>query len=283
MDCSQVLGIRQVDRSRSLASRQSRSLKSVASVRTKSVKSEASVRTKSVMSEASVRSESYQSEASALSVQATAHTTNPVTTENTNKNNVALVGGAVGGALGATLLVLIGVLLWRRKRNAPIPPPACQQPFLGQQPSASSASPTFSTNTGYLSGPLVTHSAQYGWGFQQSSSSALSEGVGSPVVGRMSTASYQSASPPRAVNTWIERPSTIHQENNGGPTPQSQASLLSPAEGPVDPRQLYSDALQGSTYSAVAPVNVPCSASGTSGSPPPPAAAYPDMSRTGRF
>jgi len=220
-----------------------------------------------------------------MSVQATAHTTNQVTTENTN-TNVALVGGAVGGALGATLLGLIGVLLWRRKRRTPASSPDIQRPFFGQQLSSqpiTPASPTFSTDTGYPSGPPVTHAAQYGWRFQQPLSSVLSEGAGAPVVGRMSTASNQSALPTRAVNSWVERPPTIHQENYGEPTPQSRASLSSPAEGPLDPRQFYSDALQGSAYSAVAPVNVPPLTSGGSGGPPPPAAAYPDVSRTGKF
>jgi len=200
---------------------------------------------------------------------------------NINDNvKMALVGGAVGGVLGATLLGVIGVLLWRRKRGMPAPPPAGQRPFFDQKPPfqpITPASPTFSTNTGYLDGHPVTHSAQYGWGFQQSPSSAP------PAVGQTSTVSHQSASPPLAINTWIERPPTIHQENYGGRTPQLSASYSFSAQGPVDPRQLYSDALQGSTYSAVAPVNVLSSASGASGSPPPPPAAYSSVSRTGKF
>ena len=265
------------------------SVASVLSVQAKSSRSRASVQSRSlesVASVASVRSKSIESEAS-VAIFGDSTTTTAATTENSNVNNnsnsngnVALVGGAVGGALGATLLGLIGLLLWRRKRGTPDPPPASQRPFFGQQPSSqpiTPASPTFSTNTGYLGGPPVTQSAQYGWAFQQSLSSV------SPAVGQTSAASYQSASPPTAVNTWIERPPTIHQENYGGRTPQLNPSPSSPSDGPVDPRQLYSDALQMSTHSAVAPVDVPSSSSGAPGNPSPPPAAYSFVSPTGKF
>ena len=113
-------------------------------------------------------------------------------------------------------------------------------------------SPTFSTNTSYLGGPPVTYAAQAGWHPQQS---AVPQGTGSPTAGQTSAASH-------TVNTWIDRPPTIHQENYGGHASQSRAG------GPVNPRELYSDALRGSTY--LAPSNIPSA----SGSAPPPH-AYP--------
>ena len=228
---------------------------------------------------ASVRSaEAERSSASVASVASDhSRTSNDTSTSNTNTNtntNVALVGGAVGGVLGATVLGLVGILLWRRKKRAPASPPAGQKPFTGQHPSSQAVTPpsaTFSTNTSYLGGPPVTYAAQAGWNPQQSSTFGLVGGPSSSAAGRTSTASPQSASPQHTVNTWIERPPHLHQDAYGGLAPQPRASPSSPAEGPVDPRELYSDALRASSYSVVSLVN---SASGASGGPPP-TTAYP--------
>ena len=258
----------------------SQSLASVAAERSRSLESVASV--------ASVRSKSIESEASVASVEGKQYTTPPIdsppstttATSNDNSNgngnnNTALVGGAVGGVLGATVIGLVGILLWRRNKGRPGSPPAGQQPFFGQQPSSqpiTPASPAFSTNTGYLGGPPVTYATQPGWHPQQS---IVSQGAGSPAADQTSAASEQSASPPHAVNTWIDRPPTVHQESYGGYTSQSRMSPP-PAGGPVDPRELYSDALRGSTYSALAPPNIPSSSGASeSMSMPTPAPAYP--------
>ena len=261
----------EAERSRSLASvaaEQSRSLESissVASVLSKSIESEASV--------ASVQGKTYSTPDILRTLTgATTRTPSDTSTSNINTNtntNVALVGGAVGGVLGATVLGLVGILLWRRKKGAPASPPAGQQPFTGQHPSSqpvTPASPTFSTNTSYLGGPPVTSAAQAGWHPQQSNTFGLVEGPSSSAAGRSGTASPQSASPQHTVNTWIERPPHLHQDAYGGLAPQPRPSPSSPAEGPVDPRELYSDALRASSYSVASPVN---SVSGVSGSPPP--------------
>ena len=279
MDCLQALS------SLSVASVQS--VQSVEAARSKSLASVAAEQSRSLESVASVRSKSIESEASVASVQGKPYTTptgDPSTTttattdDSSNgkgNNNVAVVGGAVGGVLGAAVIGLVGLLLWRRNRGGPPSPPAGQQPFLGQQPSSqpiTPASPTFSTNTSYLGGPPITYAAQAGWQTQQS---IVPQGAGSPTAGQTSVASQQSASPPHTVNTWIDRPPTVYQENHGGYPSQSRASPLSAAEGPVDPRELYNDALRGSTQAAPAPSNIPSSTPGASGSAPPPAPAYP--------
>ena len=221
----------------------------------------------SVASVATERSRSLESVISQLSSMAAATQT---AYGNSNKK-VALVGGAVGGVLGVTVLALLSIILWKRKKGSPIPPSATQQSFLGQQPSSqpiTPASPSFSTNPSYFGGPPVTHAAQAG---SHSPQPTMPYGTGSPVAGQTSAASQQSAPPSHTVNTWIDRSPTIHQENYAS---QPRMSPSSPAEGPVDPRELYNEALRGSTYSALAPSDIP-SSSGAPGSTPPPAPALP--------
>jgi len=127
--------------------------------------------------------------------------------------NVALIGGAVGGALGAGVLVLVGVLLWRRKRGAPARSTTGQQPFFGPSPSSpiTPTSQTFSANSNYHGGPPVTSAPQPGWNPQLSPVTQQ----GGPGSSRLSHPA-QSPSPPYSVNTWIDRPPTIHNENGGG-------------------------------------------------------------------
>jgi len=265
----------QAERDRSLSSvaaRQS-SLESVASVRSKSIESAASV--------ASVEGKQYTTPRLDDSPTATVYgNDNDNSNSNSNSNsNVALVGGVVGGVLGATVLGLIGFLLWKRTKGAPASPPAGQQPFFGQPPSSqpiTPASPTFSAHSHYFGGLPVTYAAQPGWNPQQLSALAL-PGADSPTAGQPSTTSQQSAPPPVAVNTWIERPHTIHQEMDGRPASQSPSLPSSPTEGPVVPKELYGDAIRGSTYSVTAAMNVPSSAPGASGSQPPYAPPYPPV------
>jgi len=180
------------------------------------------------------------------------------------------------------VLGLIGFLLWRRTRGALATPPAGQQPFFGQQTSFEPITPSslrFSTNSNYMGGPPVTHAVQPGWHPQQSSLLTL-PGAGFPVAGQASTTSQQPSSPPQAVSTWIERPLTTHQEMYGRPVSQPPSS---PTEDSVDPRELYSEAFRGPTYSAADPMNVPSSVSGA-GSVPPHAPAYSPVSeKAGSF
>ena len=180
---------------------------------------------------------------------------------NSNNNNVALVGGVVGGCLGAAVLSLVGVLLWRRTRGAP-----ASQPITP----ATSASLAFSTDSNYMGGPPVTYAAQPGWHPQQSSLLSLPPGAGAGAAGQSSTSSQQSASPPPAVRMWVEGASTLHQGAQGRPASQSLSLSSSPTEGPVDPRELYRDAIRGSRSPVAAPMNVPSSAPG----PLPHAPAY---------
>ena len=228
----------------------------------------ASAKRPSVESVASVRSKSFESELSVASVERDKLATStfgdsPTTTSgdtgngngssssSSNSNsNVALVGGVVGAFLGATVLGLIGVLLWRRSRRTP---------SSRSIPSATSAA--VSTNLNYVGGPPpITHAAQPAWHPQQSSISSL-PGASTLVVGQASIASQQSASPPPAVKMWIEGSSTVHQGTYGRPVLQPRSLQRSPTEDPVDPRGLYNDALRGLTSSVAAPLNVPSSAS----------------------
>jgi hypothetical protein len=188
------------------------------------------VSSRSLESASSVRSKSSESAASTG------------TTYGKGNSNAALVGGAVGGALGAIMLGLIGVILWRRKRNAPASS-TVRQPFFSQQPSSQPITPTspaFSTNSNYIGGPPVTHAAQPGWYPQQPAPLTLSEGASA--AGQTSTASQQSASTPLAIKTWVERAPVIHQENYGGSGSQSL-----PTQGSVNPRELYNNAVRGIT------------------------------------
>ena len=189
---------------------------------------------------------------------------------------MALVGGVVGGVLGAALLGLIVFFFLRRTKRVAPSSPAGQRPFVVQQPSTqfiTAASPTFSTDSNYLGGPPVTHAAQPRFHSQQSSLLAL-PGTTSLAAGRDSIISQQSGSPPPAVKMWVESSSNIHQEAYGGIAPQPHSSPST--EGQVNPRDLYSEALRGSTYSAAPPINVPSSGSGTWN---PPSHAPPSASR----
>ena len=233
-----------------------------------------SLSVQSVASVASVEVERSRSLESVRSQSSSMATEAPYGTG--NSNNVALIGGVVGGVVGVIVLGLFGIFWWKHKRGSPVPPSATQQSFFGKQPSSqpiTPASATFSTNTSYLSGPPVTYAPQPGWHLQQPTVPQGARAGGQP-----SAASQQSAPLSHTVNTWIDRPSTIHQENYGGYASQSQyrgsqprLSPSSPAEAPVDPKELYSAAVRGSTHSILAPSNIP-SSSEASGSAPP---AYP--------
>jgi hypothetical protein len=260
----------EAERSRSLASAAARqsSLESVLSVRSKSIESAASV--------ASVEGKQFTTPTFNDSPTATNGGTDNVNgigsgdgsgggnnDKSNSNNNVALVGGAVGGVLGATVLGLIGLFLWRRTRGAPTSPPAGQQPFYGQQSSpqpVTPTSPTFSANSNYIGGPPVTFATPPGWNPQRSSLLAQS-GAGASATDQASTRSQQ-PDPPLTVNTWVDRPPTNYQETYERPASLSRSVA---SEGPVDPRQLYSDALRGSAYSPVSPIDVPPSPSGASG------------------
>lgn len=154
-------------------------------------------------------------------------------------NNAVLVGGVIGGVLGAAALVLVGVLLWKRNRPAPTPPPAApssvpssaQRPFFGQQPSSLPVTPnsqTFSMNSNYTGVPPVTYAPQAAWNSQQTTPVTLPGAAGPPDPRQSGLASQQSSSPPYSVNTWVERPPTMHQPNYGGYASQSQGNLSSP-------------------------------------------------------
>ena len=162
---------------------------------------------------------------------------------NNNNNNVALVGGVVGGCLGATVLGLIGILLWRR-RAAP-----ASQPITP----ATSTSLAFSTDSNYTGGPPVTYAAQPGWHPQQSSRLSLPPGAGPPAAGHSSISSRQSGSPPPAVRMWVEGASTTRQGTHERSASQTLSLSSAPTESPVDPRELYRDAIRGSI---AAPMNV---------------------------
>ena len=163
---------------------------------------------------------------------------------NGNNNNVALVGGVVGGCLGATVLGLVGILLWRR-RAAP-----ASQPITP----ATSTSLAFSTDSNYTGGPPVTYAAQPGWHPQQSSRLSLPPGASAPAAGHSSISSRQSGSPPPAVRMWVEGASTMRQGTHGRSASQTLSLSSAPTESPVDPRELYRDAIRGSI---AAPMNVP--------------------------
>ena len=163
---------------------------------------------------------------------------------NTNNNNVALVGGVVGGCLGATVLGLVGVLLWRR-RSAP-----ASQSITPTTP-ATPATPAFSTNSNYMGGPPVTYAAQPGWHPQRSSLLSLPPGA-SPPAGQPS-----SPSPPPAVRMWVEGGPTMRQGTYGRPASQSLSLSSAPTESPVDPRELYRDAIRGTRSPVAGPMNVP--------------------------
>jgi hypothetical protein len=268
LNCLQALS----SRTASEQAERSRSLGSIAEKQS----SLESVRSKSIASDASVATFGGSPTTTATITAATSDTGNGNGNSNSNSNgNVALVGGAVGGVLGATVLGLIGVLLWRRTRGTPASPPAGQQLLVGGQTFSqpnTSASMTFSTNSNYIGGPPVTHAPQPGWNPQRSSLLAPS-GAGPPAAAQASSASLQSA-PPLAVNTWVDRPPTFYQEMYGRPTSNSLSVASAPTDGSMDPRQLYSSALRGSTYSTAAPMGVPSSASGAAGSAPPQVPAY---------
>jgi hypothetical protein len=260
----------EAERSRSLASvaASQSSLESVLSVRSKSIESAASV--------ASVEGKKFTTPTFGDSATATNGGTDNISGIGSGKsnrnNNVALVGGAVGGVLGATVLGLIGLFLWRRTRGAPASLPAGQQPFYGQQSSpqpVTPTSPTFSANSNSIVGPPVTFATPPGWNPQRSSLLALS-GAGASATDQASTRSQQ-PDPPLTVNTWVDRPPTNYQETYGRPASLSRSVA---SEGPMDPRQLYSEALRGSTYSPVSPIDAPSSPSGAAGRALPQAPAY---------
>ena len=180
---------------------------------------------------------------------------------NNNNNNVALVGGVVGAVLGTAVLGLVGLLLWRRKRNgASAPLPARRQPFFGQQLSSQPITPASMTFSANSNGPPVTHAAQPRSHPQQSLHLALPRS-GSPTGGQTSTASQRSASSDPAVRTWVENPSSTYQGTNANPASPSRLSPAS-AEGPVNSKEFYSDALRAPTYHTTAPANIPSSSSG---------------------
>jgi len=183
-------------------------------------------------------------------------------TGNDNSNNkVALVGGVVGAVLGATVLGLIGLLLWRRKRGgAPAPLPTSQQPLFGQQPSSQPITPASMTFSANISGPSVTRAAQSRVHPQQPLRLVLPP-TNPPTAGQPGTASQQSASSGPAVRPWIEIPSTTHQETYGNPASPSRLSPSS-AEAPENPREFYNDAIRAPTNFTAAPTNVPSSSSG---------------------
>ena len=247
---------RLLNRFQALSSLSVASVLSVQAERSRSLES-ISARLSSLESAASIRSKSIESQASVASVQSE----KPSDTGNGNDNNsnsnnssVALVGGVIGAFLGVTVLVLIYVLLWRRKRGVP----ASSKPI----PPAISTSLPFSTNPNSIDGPPDTHVAQPGWHPQHSSLLSLPS-ASAPAVTQTqaSIPSRQSSSPPPAVKTWIEGPSTVHQEMHRRLASQSSSLAWAPTGGPVDPRGLYTDALRGSMSSVAAPPNDPSSAS----------------------
>ena len=162
----------------------------------------ASVSAERSRSLASIAAESSRSSASVAATQYA---------NSSGGTNVALVGGAVGGALGAVVLILVGVLLWRRQRKAP--PSAGQQPYYGAPSSQpiTPASQTFSSNSNYHGSPPVTSAPQPGWN-PQLSPVTQQGGTGSPRLSHPA----QSPSPPYSVNTWTDRPPTVHNESWGG-------------------------------------------------------------------
>jgi hypothetical protein len=254
------------------------------SVKQASLDSVASVSSKSVESEAS-KNRTPTSTTTTANIAATSDTGN-----GNSNNNVALVGGVVGGVLGAAVLGLIGLLLWRRNKSTPPTLLAGQQSFIGQQPSSQPITPasmTFSTNSHYVSGPLVTHAAQPRSHPPQLSHLALPAAI-SPTAGQPSTASQESASSSPGIKMWVENPSTSHHESYG--VSASQPRFSPSTEGPVNPRELnprelYNDAIRGPTFSTAAPVNVPSSASGTWNPPnyAPPYSHAPRRQDPGRF
>jgi len=152
----------------------------------------------SVLSVESERSRSVLAvESRSRSLSSAEHSRSIYSNSNSNgDNNVALVGGVVGGVLGAAVICLVGIILLKRKRGAAASSSAGQQPFHGQQSSSqpiTPASPTFSTNSNYISTPPVTYAAYPGWYPQQPPVLMMPEGAGPPVAGQTSTASQQSA------------------------------------------------------------------------------------------
>jgi len=223
----------------------------------------------SVESVESARSESIAKEKGKWSTSdspltTTIHIAADVDTGNGNgngNNNTALVGGVVGAVLGATVLGLIGLLLWRRRRRgASAPLPARQEPFFVQQLSSQPISPASMTFSANSNGPPVTHAAQPGSHPQQSLHLALPP-AGPSTAGQPSTASLRSASPEPAVRTWVENSSSTYQGTSGNPGSPSRLSPLS-AEGPANSKEFYSDAVRAPTYFTAAPTNVPSSSSG---------------------
>jgi hypothetical protein len=158
-----------------------------------------------------------------------------------------VLAGAVGGALGALVIVLIGIILWQRKKGARTPPSAGQQQFFGQQPSSQPSTPTSPTNSNYTGGPPVTYAAQAGWHPQQPTPFTLPAGARHSVASLTGPPSWQSAP------STYGKPTTIHQGNYGGYASQSHVSH--PAEGSVGTKGSHSDALQGSSYSAMPPMS----------------------------
>ena len=223
----------------------------------------------SAESVASARSESIASEDRKWSTRNSPLTTTlHIATEsdagngNSNSsNNVALVGGVVGAVLGVTVLGLIGLLLWRRKRKGTSAPlPDRQQPFFSQHLSSQPITPASMTFSANSNGPPVTHAAQPRSHPQQSLHLALPRS-GSPTGGQTSTASQRSASSEPAVRTWVENPSSTYQGTNANPASPSRLSPSS-AEGPANSKEFYSDAIRAPTYHTTAPANVPSSSSG---------------------
>lgn len=150
------------------------------------------------------------------------------TADDTSNTKVVLVGGAVGGALGVTVLVLIGLLgflLYRRHRRQPPP----SQPITSASPRAST---TFLIDPNHNRGHPVTIAAQPGY---------LQPGGASAAV-QTNTTAQQPAPNPLAVN---KRAPFIQY--------RQQAPQSPPAEGPGNPREIYGNALRGSTQSGYEP------------------------------
>ena len=162
-----------------------------------------------------------------------------------NNNTVALVGGVVGGCLGVAVLGLIGILLLRR-RAAP-----ASQPI-----NRATSTLAFSTDSNHKGGPPVTYAAQPGWHPQQPSRLSLPPGAGPPAAGHFNISSRQSGAPPPPVRMRVEG-ATMRQGTHGRSASQTHSLSSSPPESPVDPRELYRDAIRGSI---AAPMNVPSSA-----------------------